>query len=216
MRVALVMVLLAGAALAQAGCATVFTGTSREVEFASVPPGANVVVLGGPAGDSLLKAKKGSDVVKVVARILRAAAPADYHAAIDKLSLLDVETFVTLVVPWVEVGQMPPELGPLVPLDFPKPTARAVLSALGVEAWGQTPFAESIGKGKEYAVLVWKKGHRARVIAMEKSFNFLFLLNILNVFLLSPIDIASGAWYSVGPGRIDVVLEPLPPGPAPD
>jgi hypothetical protein len=210
MRIVLAAVLLL-AAISQGGCATIFTGTGTSVKFHSAPDGANVAVVGGALGDALLEGKKYSEHVQLAVKFLRTVAPETWGPGLDMLAVLHVEEFLTLVLPMVRVNEMPELLRHLPPFVFPPKTDFALLQILGVEAYGTAPLRARIGKGKQYAVLFWKKGRKARVVAMDKSFNPMFLLNILNAFLLCPVDIVTGAWYSIGPSEIEADLPPLPP-----
>ena len=106
--------------------------------------------------------------------------------------------------------EVPPGLA-LPPFEVPLVAKVAILEMIGIEAVGRAPLEASLGKGKAYAVIACKKGFRAKLAATRESFNPVFLLNILNAFLLCFVDIGSGAWFNVRPTTLEIALEPLPP-----
>ena len=48
-----------------------------------------------------------------------------------------------------------------------------------------------------------------KAVAVDMKFNWVVLVNVLNAFLGVPIDILTGAWFNLSPGRIDLRLPPL-------
>lgn len=194
--------------LAQTGCATVFSGSSQDMGFGSAPPGATVIVIGGPVGSALLAGKKYSDRVQTAIGILKKVLPASAGPSLAKLERLNADELVTKLALWLKFDRIPAEIDPALRFDIPLPAELAILELLGFEATGVAPFDARVGKGEKYAVIAYWEGRRAKVYETEESFNFLFLLNIFNAFLLCPVDIVSGAWFNVRPERYDFELGP--------
>jgi hypothetical protein len=210
--------LLAGAALwtiliAQSGCASVFSGTHQEVRFVSDPPGASVIVVGGSAGELVLDAKKQSDRLQIAIAMLRSMAPEEYGPALARLEALRADELIPKLVTWLEESRLPAELASLPPVAIPRGAKMVVLEVLGVGPCGATPYTGEVRRGSKYAVIVRLEGYRPKIVALDESFNWVFLLNIFNAFMLCPVDIVSGSWYGVDADEVVVTLEPEPRAP---
>lgn len=200
---AVVLVLpVAGAA----GCATVFTGSSKKVTVETTPPRAKIAVVGGAAGTLIVKAKKYGDLAP---RILKLLDPHLSKEARDALALLEVDELITLAAvflsPTLE-GIALPEKVKAELTKLPSSARREVAAILGIDRVGLAPLTCALRNGQDYAVIVYHDGYRAKVSALEAKLNWLVFLNVFNGFLGVPIDLFSGAWREVEPDRLHVTL----------
>lgn len=196
---------------APGGCATVLSGYRQKIGFVSDPTAAEVVVIGGPVGEYILDAKKQSDRVQAAVWLLKKVAPESYAPGIEKLERLSADELVPKLALWLRFNRVPEELASLGPFAIPATAETALMEMLGIGPSGTTPYEGYLRKGTRYAVIAWKDGCHGKIVPTDESFNWLFLLNILNAFLLCPVDIASGAWFDVEPERVEIRLEPEAP-----
>lgn len=214
MRIALLLLVL----LTQVGCATIFTGTRQDVSMTSIPPGSTVVVVSGTPATLALKAKKVSDFKDSLIGIFGGALPPEARAFLLSLS---TDELITQLVLWTRAADAPPELvagvGQInqVLSVVPGFVKDKISDFLGIAAIGTTPFTQNLHKGKEYAIVTWQKGHRARLLEVSTKFNWVTLLNVFVGIVPVVVDLISGSWLNLTPTEVSYTLDPLPPGAQP-
>jgi hypothetical protein len=196
--VALALVVSAGP-----GCATVFTGTSQKITVETNPPGATVIVIGSPMASVLLAGGKSTEVTR---RVLGVLGPMVSDATRRRLEILDFDELVTRLVLWSR-DRVPPEVEGGAAMLPPEVKTR-LLGVLGVKGVGDAPYSLKLKKGRKYAVIAFQDGYQARTAGIQMKFNWVFVLNVFNAFLLSPVDIVTGAWFKLSPGTLRLELRP--------
>lgn len=199
-----ILVPLVVVAFGQAGCATIFSGTSTKVRVESDPPGAGVVVIGGGAASMILKAQKIAGLAdKIIAR-LGPHVPNDSVAELKRYSLEDMVGIIALGLTSPMSMTFLSENTRKAIASVPPPVRDAVLDMIGIEETGRTPMSVTLKKGAAYAVVVAPEGRAPKIVGLKTKFDFLVLLNVLNLFLGVPVDILTGAWMDVGPDKVFV------------
>ena len=200
----------------QVGCATLFTGTRQDVPIDSAPPGATVVVLQGTPALVALKAKRVSDFKDGVVNLFGDSLTPEARAFLLSLS---TDELVTQLVLWLRLSEAPPELaagarqvGQLLGL-VPAFVRDRVSDFIGIAAVATTPVVQNLRKGQEYAVVTWARGHRARLLMVETTFNWVTLLNVFIAVVPAVVDVLTGAWLKLTPTELTYTLDPLPPEP---
>lgn len=202
-RFAMMGVILAAAA-GQTGCATIFSGTSKKVRIESDPPGAGVVVIGGGTASMILKAQKIANLADKIIAELGPHVPKDSVAELKKYSLEDMVGIIALSMTSPFSMSFLSENTRTALAKIPKPIKDVILDMIGIEETGKTPMSVTLKKGGAYAVVVAPEGKVPKVVGLKTSFDFLVLLNVLNLFLGVPVDILAGAWFDLGPDRVFV------------
>lgn len=199
-----ILAALVAAAGGQVGCATIFSGTSTKVRIESDPQGAGVVVLGGGTASMILKAQK---IAGLADRIIAKLGPHVPKDSMDELRKHTLEEMVGIIAlsltSPMSMGFLSEKTRTAI-ANIPKPVRDAVLDLIGIEATGQTPMSVTLKKGGSYAVVVAPEGKAPKIVGLKTSFDFLVLLNVLNLFIGVPIDILTGAWFDVGPEKVFV------------
>jgi hypothetical protein len=198
--------LLVALALVSSGCATVFTGTSQRITVETDPPGATVIVIGTPMASVLLAGGRSTQFTRPLLSIL---GPMVSDATRQKLELLDFDELVTRLVLWSR-DRIPPEVEAGAAVLPPEIKSR-ILGYLGVKGVGPSPLVVKLKKGRKYAVIAFQEGYQARTAGIQMKFNWVFVLNIFNAFILSPVDIVTGAWFKLSPGTLHLELRPAGP-----
>ncbi|HKS16731.1 MAG TPA: hypothetical protein VJU16_05425 [Planctomycetota bacterium] len=202
-RLAILVLLLAMPAV-QTGCATIFSGTSTKVRIESDPPGANVVVIGGGAASMILKAQETAGLADRILSKLGPHVPKDSMDELRKHSLEDMVGIIALsLTSPMSMGFLSEKTRTAIE-NLPRPIREAVLDMIGIEETGKTPMSVTLKKGGAYAVVVAPEGKAPKIVGLKTSFDFLVLLNVLNLFIGVPIDILTGAYLDVGPEKVHV------------
>lgn len=201
------MSLVLGSLILCSGCATIFTGTSQSIQVTTQPVGSYVVVVGTPMAPVILTARSSAETTRKLLSLLGPVIPEGARA---KLALLDIDELVTKLVVWVKLDKIPPELVGHAE-QVPPYVRDKLLDVIGVKAFGLSPVTVRLKKGQEYAVLSWREGHKARTAAIDMKFNWVVVVNVLNLFLGVPVDILTGAWFNLTPTRIDLTLPSIAP-----
>jgi len=202
-KLTLVATLMAVAGV-QTGCATIFSGTSTKVRIESDVPEASVVVIGGGAASMILKAQK---IAGLADRIIAKLSPHVPKESMDELRKHSLEEMVGIIA----VSMTSPmslmflsEKTRDAIAKIPAPVRDAVLSMIGIEAVGKTPMSVSLKKQGSYAIVVAPEGKAPKIVGLKSSFDFMVLLNVLNLFIGVPVDILTGAWFDLGPEKVVV------------
>ncbi len=202
-RLAILGVILA-VSVGQTGCATILSGTSTKVRIESDPPGASVVVLGGGAASMILKAQKIAGLADRIISKLSPHVPKDSMDELRKYSLEDMVGIIALSMTSPMSMSFLSEKTREAMAKIPKPVVDVILDMIGIEETGKTPMSVTLKKGGAYAVVVAPEGRAPKIVGLKTSFDFLVLLNVLNLFIGVPIDILTGAWFDLGPEKIHV------------
>ena len=204
MRRLAIMGMILAVSAGQAGCATIFSGTSTKVRIESEPSGAGVVVIGGGAASMILKAQR---IANLADKILAKLGPSISKESVDELKKYSLEDMVGIIAlsltSPLSMGFLS-EKTRMALAGIPKPIRDAVLDMIGIEETGQTPMSVTLKKGGAYAVVVAPEGKPPKIVGLKTSFDFLVLLNVLNLFIGVPIDILTGAYLDLGPEKIHV------------
>lgn len=194
-------------ALAQAGCATLFTSSTTRITIETTPPGAAVMAIGGTAGDLIVTLKRASAVTQKILDWLTPHFTPEGKAELQKLSF---EELLTWVIAWLE-----PHVRNLAPMadkirqefdKIPLPIAQEIRAFLGLDRFGVSPLTCTVKNGNSYAVIAFQQGHRAAVGSLGTRINMAMLWNAFNGFLLLPIDFLTGKWRVTGPERLHLTL----------
>jgi len=191
-------------AASQTGCATIFSGTSSKVRIESDPSGAGVVVVGGGVASMILKAKQIAGLADSIIKKLSPHVPKDSIDELKKYSLEDMVGIIALSMTSPFTMTFLSEKTRQALAKIPKPVVDAILGMIGIEDTGKTPMSVTLKKGAAYAVVVAPEGKVPKIVGLSSSFDFLVLLNVLNLFIGVPIDIITGAWFDVGPEKVFV------------
>ena len=191
-------------AVFQTGCASIFSGSSAKIRIESQPGDADVVVIGGGVASMILKAKSVAGLADSIIAKLQPHVPENSMKELKKQSLEDLVGIIALSMtsPFT-LGFLSEDTRKAL-ANIPPPVKDAILHLIGIEKTGKTPMTVTLKKGAGYAVVVARGNEVPKVVGIKTSFDFLVLLNILNLFLGVPIDILTGAWLDLGPEKITV------------
>jgi hypothetical protein len=203
MRFATLGVLLTAAA-GLTGCATIFSGTSTKVRIESDPSGAGVVVIGGGTASMILKAQKIANLADKIIAKLGPHVSSESVNELKKYSLEDMVGIIALSMTSPFSMSFLSEKTRTALTNLPQPVKDVVLDMIGIEETGKTPMSVTLKKKGAYAVVVAPEGKVPKVVGMKSSFDFLVLLNVLNLFLGVPVDILTGAWFDIQPDKVVV------------
>jgi len=194
------------------GCATILTGSKTWVSFESDEPGASVVVVRGPAAEVAAQARDIGLIHDQVMKVVGPFVPAKVKPVLDRAT---PDELLTQLVLWTKLGEMPPEwvstAGETLE-KLPEPVADQLTDLIGVEALATTPARLELSKGQERAIIAWRKGRRAKLLAIDTRFNWVTLLDVFTLGIGLVVDIVTGAWFDLEPKELHFVLEPLPAG----
>jgi len=191
------------------GCATILTGNRTAVSFASDPPGANVVVIRGPAAEVASQAHDFGLLREQVMQVISPFVPAQVRPILERTS---PDELLTQLVLWTKLGEVPPEWVAATgnALDkLPEPVAEQLGDLLGIEALAKAPARIELKKGEERAVIAWKKGRHAKLLTIDTRFNWVTLLDVFTLGIGLIVDVADGAWFDLEPRELQFSLPPL-------
>jgi hypothetical protein len=199
------LVLALAAASSQVGCATIFSGTSSKIRIESNPSGANVVVIGGGTASMILKAKQIAGIADKILAQLGPHVPKDSIAELKKHSLEDMVGIIALSLSNpLSMGFLSENTRAAI-ASVPAPVREAVLDMIGIEETGKTPMSVTLDKGvAAYAIVVAPEGKAPKIVGLKNEFDFIVLLNVLNLFIGVAVDALTGAWFDVGPEKVMV------------
>ena len=196
--------------LLQTACATIFTGTHQEVAVASTPP-ANVVVVSGTAANLALRAGEMNELKNKLVAVIAPALTPGQKKLVD---LMQPDELVTRLVLELTPAfkNAPPNLvetsGHLL-AALPDSARDTLRDLIGIETVGRTPLKLDLPKGEPFAVVTWAPGHRARLLTIDTTFNWVVLANVLTLGLGAIVDVLDGAWLDLTPVSLQYSLAPI-------
>jgi hypothetical protein len=158
------------------GCATIFSGTRREVTFTSAPS-STAVVFGGVGGEVLSKVQELSDKKDAIVRLLSPLLPDDARRFLEALTPDELLTTLFVILqPTAATSDTVGTLGALY-ARTPHVVRDVVTKLFWVAGGGNTTFAVDLKKGNDYAGIAWSPGRRAHLLVVESRFDFVSLLD---------------------------------------
>jgi hypothetical protein len=193
-----------------AGCATIFSGSSQKVTITANSPDATIIVLGGPIGAAVAKVGK---LAALQARLLELLPASLTPAQRQLFGSTPIEYLITSLVMEVKTGQPPQgitaELAQLY-AEIPRPVKERLVREFGLETFGVGRVEAVLERGEIYAVIGWKAGFNVQLRAIDGTFNWTTLWNVLNLGIGVVVDVYTGAWLKLSPSKVELSLVPTP------
>jgi len=188
--------------LTLSGCATMFSGSSQEIQIDSNEKDTKIIVLGGVIGSVVAKANDQSDAIE---QIVEWTTPYIGEEEGKILANLRLEELITALVLKLKLNRTPSgKLGEVADIlsSLPPAVTDEVFSYLGLEVYDDAPLNKELKRGRIYAVIGWTDAKGTEVESIDTTFNWATLWNILNFGIGIPIDIWTGAWLKLTPNKV--------------
>ncbi|MCB1179992.1 MAG: hypothetical protein KDK36_20610 [Leptospiraceae bacterium] len=190
-------------ALSLNNCATIFSGTSQDVEINAKPQGTTIIILGGTIGKIIRYGAKIQSFIDIFSEYL----DEEDKKVLERYSFESLITAVILEVRGVVPVErsMSQEVAKVL-AKIPRSYKVKVLNTFGMEEFALAPVKTELKTSGGYAVIGYMSGKKIVVKEINTRLNWTILWNVLNGFILLPIDVLTGAYKKLTPLELDMEL----------